>query len=566
MSCFLFKGCVCFPIYWMCSMYTSYMRGSDVFVCSLFEHNSRTYLRLLTVRNIDEYRATLAEFYPDVPWNTDDHRAWFNLAVNLSAAREKIDAIMLALNFVAVKDAVDLYVLGGGELQRDKIFDAVRTFIAEEFDANSDGDLVKDLKSHIFSNLCTVKQQVCENLKPEYPPKYNADAIPDDFALVCEVKGYSTDPWNATHPIVWSMDAVKDLIVSMNQLGFKQMANTATRSSFWAVDEVFNVRSKAPSIKLSSADIAALYDILGNIDCSYVKNGGYLNAMLTLDDFYKDELNSTLMTYESPVGIDTCLDKHAPWGYESVLTDKEKRETQAAHVQVAKVPVPHRVQAFANVLTNTVKCRYSSESSYDIILPEFKVITTVPVTSPESGKALLAAFDYLQNSSSFVQGDLVQLLQAVNTFKKPEAADKNSNIASAVASDENEASIAPPTVRSVIEFLIKTNNLAPTTIWTPSSTMTDILNSFLEALRAKSCEVFGHLSCQRNQLSIILSDIVPKKRFVAGQMFQVQPCPQMVIHNAVAQLLDMHRKKKQPSVEQFSNYFCSGPKKPKFRA
>lgn len=553
-------------------MYTSYMRGSEVFVCSLFEHDSRTYLRLLTVPNIDEYQATLAEFYPGVPWNFEDHRAWFNLAVNLSAVREKIDAIMLALNFVAVKDAVDLYVFksGGGELQRDKIFDAVRTFIAEEFDANSDGDLVKDLKSHIFSNLCTVKQQVCENLKPEYPPKYNADAIPDDFALVCEVKGYSKDPWNSTHPIVWSMDAVKDLIVSMNQLGFKQIANTATGSSFWAVDEVFNVRSKAPSINLSSADIAGLYDILGNIDCSYVKNGGYLNAMLTLDDFYKDDLHSTLITYESPVGIDTYLDKHAPWGYESVLTDKEKRETQAAHVQVAKVPVPHRVQAFANVLSNTVKCRYSSESSYDIILPEFKVITTVPVTSPESGKALLEAFDYLQNSSSFVQGDLVQLLQAVNTFKKPEAADKNSNIASAVASGENEASIAPPTVRSVIEFLIKTNNLAPTTIWTPSSTMTDILNSFLEALRAKSCLVFGHLSCQRNQLSIILSDIVPKKRFVAGQMFQVQPCPQIVIHNAVAQLLDMHSKKKQPSARGGdclpSNYFCSGPKQTKIWA
>lgn len=558
-------------------MYTSYMRGSEVFVCSLFEHDSRTYLRLLTVPNIDEYQATLAEFYPGVPWNYEDHRAWFNLSVNLSGVREKIDAILLALNFIAVKDAVDLFVelkSGSGELQREKVFDAIRTFIAEEFDANSDGDLVKDLKSHVYSNLCTLKPQVKDNSTPEYPPKYNADAIPDDFLLTCDEHGYSKDPWNSNYPIVWTIEAVKDLIVSMNQLGLKQTSNAFVVSSFWAVDEVFNVRSKAPFINLNSDDISALYEILGNIECNYVKNGGYLGAMLTLDDFYKAVLNSTLVTFEGPVGIDACLDKHAPWGYESVQTAKvETVEKSPARDIVTKLP--HRVRAFANVLTKKVECKYSGESSYDIILPEVKVITTISVTSPETGNALLEAFHYIHASSSFVQDDLIQLLQAM----KPETVRKNENMTNKTVatssvsenSSENEPSIAPPTVRSVIEFLIRTRNLAPTTIWTPSSTMMDILNFFLEALRAKSSDVFGHLSYQRNQLSIILSDIVPKKRFVAGQMFQVQPCPQMLIHNTVTQLFNMHSKKKHPSargpsVELFSKHFCIGPKQTKFQA
>ena len=91
-------------------------------------------------------------------------------------------------------------------------------------------------------------------------------------------------------------------------------------------------------------------------------------------------------------------------------------------------------------------------------------------------------------------------------------------------------------MRSMIEFLVKTMQLVPTTVWTPSSTIINSLQAYLEALRKANPTVFGHLVCQRNQLSIILADVVPKKRFVAGQMFQVQPCTNSIINDAILRL------------------------------
>jgi hypothetical protein len=629
-------------------MYTSYMRGTQIFLCSFFGINERHFVRFLTVPDIASYKEALASAYPDDPSLTHSPppaaqtAAWFNVRVEESFYK-KIDALMIDLGSSCnsckqVEDAEHIYEFSGDE---KIILKAVKDFVGKEFDESNgdngdgggDGDeLITSLKTHTYKHLCTLKPCDEKTSNAEYPPKYTPFILSTSFELECKQQGYVEDPWNDTYPIVWSMDAIKDLIVLMRNMGISQGTTNshtqaqaeaeaqASKSKFWIVDDVFNVRSQTPSATVNNSDMSLLMDLLGNISSALnADSSPYYNASLKLDDFFMPLINESSMNSTTvPMGVDN-IGKQNLFGYLGIYQDICTQATsfhslppalspwtlppQATLDKQSKTPTsapasapPSTISAaahtsnsgpqvvtFANVLTKRVWCICAlSKIQADtiLLLPEVKSLVSISVSSYEYGTRLIDHFKEQQetiNTKSLKPNHIIKLLEVFQSFTC--ASESEPQMLEAVPAstltpthdpaslEKPENFIAPPTVRSVIEFLVKTKKLVPTTTWTPSSIITDLLLSFIEALGKKNSQIFGHLTCQRNQLSIILSDIVPKKRFVAGQMFQVQPCTPLVMSETVRDLEQKYlmnfKKVGRGSdyllpLEQVSKYFMPG--------
>jgi len=520
------------------------MRGKGAIVCSVFELNGTQYARFVTVPSIDAYQAMLALVYPERAWNLDEHRAWYNINL-MESMHDGLAELMCTTNGCTSVGPLLFASCDNIDSLRTRVFEGVHAFFMKMFDEHVDEDteLMAEAAMHKYANLCQLE---AHDIKwdsgelGEYMPLRKP--VPIKFKLTsCATK----DPWNKEYPYVWSLDALKDLIFLVQQLQIYELAKqtrvpeTTNEPVFWAVDDICNIRSRDTHHVLNANDICALFDLLGTVPKAQAHVSlapQFLSPFLTVDSacYTTEKMCSAVSLEDAPIvpaGL-VARQPYAPmFGYESIddLQVQTKNQTQT---QIQTQKEVNEVHVLANILTKRVWCEYvNKRENAASILPDVKVLATVPTATKSEGTNLLHEFAFVFEPVPHMK--LVELIKAASIYISDTSASQQKAQTNAHAhSNNNEA----PTVRSMIEFLVKTMQLVPTTVWTPSSTIINSLQAYLEALRKANPTVFGHLVCQRNQLSIILADVVPKKRFVAGQMFQVQPCTNSIINDAILRL------------------------------
>jgi hypothetical protein len=108
------------------------------------------------------------------------------------------------------------------------------------------------------------------------------------------------------------------------------------------------------------------------------------------------------------------------------------------------------------------------------------------------------------------------------------------------AADTTSPGMAAITTRSLMEHVIHHANLVPSSVWSPSQ---EVLDNFMNCIKKINQDYPDlQLQSQRNIISVLLADLVPKKRFMSGQMFQMnKPTEAMVNASMRAFIQANHR-------------------------
>jgi hypothetical protein len=578
------------------------MRTKGVFICSTVEYEQTIYIRLLTTYSWEEYKDNLETWYPDYKWNQEDHRVWFNLPNIYKSIEDKLKEVIESLqsskmNFVlgnATSNGCYYSCTNSSGVSMDKLrtvlFPAIHQIILDELenDMSDDKDFIDELREHSYQGNATITfydsadshitqmEKDKSAGKPIYKP-LDVTAITDTaFRVTCN--SYSKDPWNPTHPIVWTSEALKDLIKYCQYAGIVigldgDLAKHKCVKDFWLVDDTLNVRSKSTTEMLSKYDIRYMFSLLGDVPSFMYstlnqKTDEYSEASMCLDDYYtlpsisKDKqvilypcgLYSTLPHGKlfghsvAVFGTDASFDKKSGKIISKILPDlgtvaNTFTQTQDVAKKEANEKV-YTVKLLSNAISQKIKC--DNEWPLDTLLPEITVLNCIELKNKQDASAIICEFNNRFNVNPSPYEKYISLFLRDAYGVKVSKLEKTSEFYTILPMEnelENLFSVQETcTVRSALEFLLKRFKLIPSTQWTPSSVVLDQLYQYITVLQ-NSHTVFANLTCQKNQLSVILADIVPKKRFVSGQMFQMQPPTAYIIDNAITELKKIYVKK-----------------------
>jgi len=530
-------------------MYTNYMRQKGCFICSVEEYERTYFLRFLIADTIEQYKQGLEYWYPSREWKLSDHKAWFHLTELYKGISSRLE------NFV------------------DSLNDSCKIIFRKERETEYGSLYVCKNSSKISLDKLqqTIYEGVHGNDKVIYKPiNFDIDDNIKNFNVICNE--YIEDPWNTEYPIVWSSTALKDLIKYCQYIGIisqydkhffkKDMEPT----DYWMVDDTLNIRSKAVSCKISKYDIQYLFMLLGDIPNiifnSLENNNSYYELSLELDDYYESPLKNT---DGIPVGLVSVLPHGKLFGHAHIdshiylpiakpLKSQIEKENESALPLTTKqssndLKYGIYVHVLTNIITENVKCISTiCTDGVAFLLPEVNRLHSVKVETQKSADELQALFDkrFIMEPSPY-EKDISKMLEEAYRYKHrtlEKSSEVYREVISNAADGEEEFIIkdtSAMTVRTALEYLLKRFKLIPSTTWAPSSIVLEELTKYIQKLSSYS--TFSNLTCQKNQLSILLADIVPKKRFVSGQMFQMQPPTPAIVYNAIQELLKVYVKK-----------------------
>lgn len=525
-------------------MYTIYMRESGILICSVFEYNHQSYIRFSKVSSIEEYKNCLNFWYPNMEWKLHEHKAWFHLSGNLDNIFSIIEGHVKHLygNVKSNKSSQGIYYcVGIKHILRESFFEDIHKIIVNEIENDEDNteDLLKELKKHKYEAKCMIfglSRKFLEKEESINTETYNYKdmLINDVFYVDIKCREYTIDPWNEEYPIVWSSNALKDFIFAVKKhniiLSSWQISKHLTKnvSNFWMIDDTLNIRSKSETAAITNSDIFYLFTQIGNIEGYF--EGLYLdycdnNAAEMLNEYY--ELLNLRKGLDTPEPICSTLPHGKLFGHYEIFYDEIFYDENIPTKEEEK-PI-NEVALLANHITKTIECIL--QPSYIVSLPEIEVLHTIKLVDKAYGDLLIKEFNKYKDVQSCLQEDLSVLLS-----KKMNYVNENG---SSDETKQNETEIPVKniyTTRHAIEYILKIGKLIPTDKWCPASMALDIFSKYIQLLQTRKKE-FASLQCQRNQLSIILADIVPKKRFVSGQMFQLQLPSPLLIEKTVCELI-----------------------------
>lgn len=544
------------------------MRESGILVCSLFEYNHQAYIRFAKVKSIKDYKQALTFWYPDMEWKLQDHKAWYNLPANLENTFSKIDKYINDIygNIKSIQSSHGFYYcVGIKHIVKESFFEEIHKIILTEIenDDNDDEDLSKELEKHNYDNRSIIYGIASVMMKNEKPIdtttyKYEPLNVKETFYLNIGCKEYTVDPWNEEYPIVWSSNALKDFIFEVKKHSIviysweisKHMSKNI--SNFWMIDDTLNVRSKSINGCITNCDIFYLFTQIGNIgrwfDSLYIAPFDVCNATEMLNEYY--ELLNTNKTCSVPEPICESLPHGRLFGhYELLNTNKMSDGPQLmsaslphgklfGHYEVVNdknIPIQseekpdEHIVLLVNRITKAIECIL--QSSTTVLLPEIENLHTITQIDKKYGELLITEFNKYKDVQPSLQHDLAILLD-----KKIKYCNEYIIVSETKQTDKESSVKNIYTTRYVIEYLLQTCKLIPTDKWVPASMVLEIFMNYIQSLQKRKKE-FAALQCQRNQLSIILADIVPKKRFVSGQMFQIQLPTPLVIEKTISELI-----------------------------
>lgn len=583
------------------------MRTKGDFICSTVEYEQTIYIRLLTASSWEEYKDTLAIWYPDYKWNQEEHRVWFNLPDIYKPIENKLKELIESLqsskmNFVLGKVSSNgcyYSCTNSSNVSIDKLrsilFPAIHQIILDELenDTSDEKDFITELKNHSYQGNATITffdsadshktllEKDNSMGKPIYRPlDMDVTAVTDStFRVFCN--SYSKDPWNPTHPIVWSSEALKDLIKYCQYAGIiVGLDGDHTKydcvKDFWLVDDTLNVRSKSVTEMLSKYDIRYLFTLLGDVpsfmySTLHQTTLEYSEASLCLEDYYTlflDSKNNKVNLY--PTGICSKLSHGKLFGHASAVftTDATydkisgkivsnlipdsgfvslaSTQTQdSAKLEAKTNELFYTVKLLSNEITQKIKCDH--EWPLDTLLPEITTLNSFEFKKKQDASDIIREFNKRFYVDPCPHEKCISIFLKNAYEYKASKLEKTSEFYAILPSSDGLDTLfklqeESCTVRSALEFLLKRFKLIPSTTWSPSSVVLDQLYQYITMLQ-NSHTVFSNLTCQKNQLSIILADIVPKKRFVSGQMFQMQPPTAYIIDSAISELKKVYVKK-----------------------
>jgi len=519
------------------------MRESGILICSLFKYNHQDYIRFAKVASIEEYKQALNFWYPDMKWKLNEHKAWFHLSGNLQNIFTKIDIYInhVYSNVKTIKSSFGVYYcIGINHILRESFFEEIHKIVLKEIenDEETDLDLIKALKVHKYESRCLIyglANMLLKNEKPINNDTYEYEYLimNETYHVDIECKEYTIDPWNEEYPIIWSSNALKDLIFAVKEhaiiLDYWQISkyNFKNISNFWMIDDTLNVRSKSINACITNSDIFYLFTQIGNIESFFnLLHKNYYDTIKAADmlNEYYDLLNSN-ETSDIPKPILSSLPHGKLFGHYGLLNHetlptKEKEEEKSDDAVVL----------LANHITKEIKCIL--KLSMVDLLPEIHNLHTVSQADKEYCELLIHEFNKYKDAQLSLQTDLATLLN-----KKINYCNEDIIVSETKQTDKESSVKNIYTTRYVIEYLLQTCKLIPTDKWCPASMVLEIFMNYIQSLQKRKKE-FAALQCHRNQLSIILADIVPKKRFVSGQMFQIQLPTPLVIEKTISELID----------------------------
>lgn len=574
------------------------MRQKGCFICSVEEYERTYFLRFLIADTIEQYKQGLEYWYPSREWKLSDHKAWFHLTELYKGISSRLENFVDSLNdsckiiFKKERETEygSLYVCkNSSKISLDKlqqtIYEGVHEIVLDtlENDISDENDFVTELRSHMYQKKCILtfndsentgeseeKEQTCNDKLIYKPINFDIDDSIKNFNVICNE--YIEDPWNTEYPIVWSSTALKDLIKYCQYIGIISQydkhffKNDVEPTDYWMVDDTLNIRSKAVSCKISKYDIQYLFMLLGDIPNiifnSLENNNSYYELSLELNDYYESPLKNT---DGIPVGLVSVLphgklfghayiDSHTYLPITKPLKAQMERENESALPLTTKqssndLKYGIYVHVLTNIITEHVKCISTiCTDGVAFLLPEVNRLHSVKVETQKSADELQALFDkrFIMEPSPY-EKDISKMLEEAYRYKHrtlEKSSEVYREVISNAADGEEEFIIkdtSAMTVRTALEYLLKRFKLIPSTTWAPSSIVLEELTKYIQNLSSYS--TFSSLTCQKNQLSILLADIVPKKRFVSGQMFQMQPPTPAIVYNAIQELLKVYVKK-----------------------
>ena len=486
------------------------------------------------------------------------------------------------------------------ETIRSTVFEGIHGIVLDvlENDTSDEKDFMEELREHVYKGNCRLSfydsadiNEISKNDMgmPIYKP-IDSNGQEYIFNVVCN--DYIKDPWNLEYPIVWSSSALKDLIKYSQYAGiigtndrYISKDKETPPTDFWMVDDTLNIRSKSISQKLCKSDIYYLFSLIGDVPSfiySSLQSNNYGSTFmpLNLDDYYTLILDKNEPTSMIPDGICSTLSHGSMFGHVSAELKNEAHWDQPNNkiysASVVQKPLETTkpstsvsksnelfsyekdadknkewfyVYVLNNHITRQIQCLFSSTvACNEMLLPEIDILQSVKVEREKDAFEIVKLFkERFYKEPSCYDIYLSKMLEGAYRYRYATLEKYNEVYREVVSSEETMDNIVSPntacTVRSALEFLLKRYKLIPSTTWAPSSVVLDQLNKYIIALSKHT--VFSTISCQKNQLSILLADIVPKKRFVSGQMFQMQPPNEYIVNNAIQELLKIYQKKPQ---------------------
>lgn len=577
-------------------MYTTYMTDGLAIITSWIEGKNEI-LRIAKVANTEDYVAAIKQWYPD-DYARMRHFTVFYYPQLIDAVKESIQATCIADGIYSVPSSTHY------------LFDHVQNMFTTKFnELEADDDFVDVLTKHIPADHCSFNMQSID------APKDTTDVAP---TVTC--KTFLTDPWS-DYPIVWSPNAIKDLIVRAKLYNLWSTYNLHQRydaivnsveDDMWSIDPFLNLRSKEASFALTPQRLAHLQRHIGSLD-------------FKIDDSVLLSLQE-MTSFAPSSNVDTNKDTSKSFMPFEPFDPYEYTFERVAPPPVTPPPC-FTVINFYNRITHQIGCiikdpslpelteiealyEYSFPSQYEAnvlicqlsaLLEQMKTkeplwraaaasaqklfnLASAPVAKPKRAYILykhpiqhetLSIVQYLHSLGIDMQpnscvealfpawvthlpsicladtGDhIVGLDGCVRFFEKESGVHdivrkandfKKENPTYRIHDRKNNqvpAENTPLTTRKVLEHLIHMHALHSETEWCRSSEIIDLLSTFIIDLQAKSSKL-NTLCHQKNQLSIILSDIVPKKRFITGQMFRMRKPTPKEVNEAIQSLLEM---------------------------
>ena len=600
-------------------MYKTYMHTSGVIICSVLRNKEQRYVRIVKAPDFETYKAALSRWYSEEPFDLKDHKGFFSVAVGVDAICAKLEQKQ---EFSKVCN--HLYIVENG-LTNTIIHDMVSKCIHEclNDDSTEEEDFSKILHNHVLGNRCTVGfskelshvTQVTATATAHEAMLNDADTSKlikqlkelrerDDHAIVrydviyASCREYLVDPHHDEFPIVWSINAVKDLL-KQNHKYVKLFYDTSSSEvkSFepgslvgdkWYIDDFLNVRTKTPQVEITKKDLVQLYAMIGKPDmawrndivlpCHTTIPECDLEALYRNDDFTPDipyafpcssigySLLSDIPNYmysktAKPIAMKSGASKVHAWLPDVITQSEYDKRTDAikrsiaqnspslAHVTASfsylearkcfdfgsgyepvltNLTTTHCISCVFNKITKNIVCVLNVNKSDLEFFTELDVFTSKNYQKEQEAQSIIDKFEEHYNPADT---DLANMLiwaytKMLGVDEKPFEPVQMKEPAPVVS------------VRYALEYLIKAENLLPATTWVSSASILEVLSEYISSIQKLGKEHgFDALNANKNHISVILSDIAPKKRFVAGQMFQMKMPEKLKFSNVINDLV-----------------------------
>jgi len=558
-------------------------------VAALTTLNDCNYFRIVEAESMKAYKDAMEAAYPDWIWRREEHRTWVYLP-------EKIDMYAIADSVCAswTKISKGLYAVDeNGCIGIDVIFSKFDEIVLQNLhDDASATDLVSDLKSHTYLHACTInwfgekaESASTFNCVDDLLAYRNADdnkSNQHDTEITIECKDYVTDELHE-YSIVWSECAVKDLILLSKCWTFGHFQNTSNSEipenalSMFTVDAYFNVRTRTPILNVTMKTLLHFFIQLGlslplrecgsgfarNLEC--IMNNSWEAAPCSIDFNGKTiiDINGkqciTASSYDVPGMV---------WGSSTgdyfMLTPTDKVQStfqtlwpKSYKYEQLQQEIPHPLAVTQSTVQlipdDKLYCIMYEPTHKVLLLQESKARKAINILTELT---LIHAMTIQPNEQQEFCDEYASVMRALENIQLQEVVQRvlqhktKSTIPPTAPPPPPppapKSKFDPPTVRVFLEHLIETQSLTKlqnSNIWSSSAEILEVLMRYLRRIQHISCGSNAHtLTFTKNQISVILADMIPKKRFVAGQMFQMSMPTENDLNKAIEGIWEHERK------------------------